>query len=203
MAARLLCSNPASYQGCSCKDCVSYISAYSGGHAESARYCGRLAGSQDMKCFEWSVIRREFLSNPFMGLLVMLWNITIRLAWQMRRRNRGALTDIYAVISIQDSHTSGFGVQFSENQFCKGVLTLIFDDIVTEVEGAVLFDDEMAESVIDFIEKYRRSVDTLLVHCYAGQSARLRLRCSAVTMANILKKVRPISISMMCWRVHG
>ena len=43
---------------------------------------------------------------------------------------QGALTDTYAVISIQDSHTDGFGVRFTENQFCKGVLTLLFDDIV-------------------------------------------------------------------------
>lgn len=47
---------------------------------------------------------------------------------------QGALTDTYAVISIQDSHTGGFGVTFAENQFCKGVLTLYFDDIVTEVD---------------------------------------------------------------------
>ena len=48
---------------------------------------------------------------------------------------QGALTDTYATISIQDSHTGGFGVAFAENQFCKGVLTLYFDDIVTEVDG--------------------------------------------------------------------
>ena len=44
--------------------------------------------------------------------------------------------DTYAIISIQDAHTGGFGVQFAENQFCKGVLTLYFDDIMKEVEGA-------------------------------------------------------------------
>ena len=32
--------------------------------------------------------------------------------------------DTYAVISIQDTHTGGFGVTFAENKFCKGVLTL-------------------------------------------------------------------------------
>ncbi|MCR4646857.1 MAG: hypothetical protein K5695_15865 [Oscillospiraceae bacterium] len=78
--------------------------------------------------------------------------------------------DTYAVISIQDSHTQGFGVQFTENRYCKGVLTLFFDDIFTEVEGAVLFTDEMADRILDFIEQHKRSVDTLLVHCYAGQS---------------------------------
>lgn len=83
---------------------------------------------------------------------------------------QGALTDSYVVISIQDSHTQGFGFKFTENQFCKGVLTLLFDDIVTDVDGAVLFDDDMADQIISFIEKYRKSVDTLLVHCYTGQS---------------------------------
>lgn len=95
---------------------------------------------------------------------------------------QGALTDTYAVISIQDSHTEGFGVQFTENQFCKGVLTLMFDDIVTEVDGAVLFDDEMGDAIIDFIEKHRRTVDTLLVYCYAGQSRSRAVGAFAVDM---------------------
>lgn len=77
--------------------------------------------------------------------------------------------DTYAVISIQDSHTGGFGVRFAENEFCKGVLTLLFDDIERETPGAVLFSEEMAGQVIRFIEEHK-SVDTLLVHCYAGQS---------------------------------
>lgn len=95
---------------------------------------------------------------------------------------QGALTDTYAVISIQDSHTQGFGVCFSENQFCKGVLTIQFDDIVKEVDGAVLFSDEMADRILDFIEAYRNSVDTLLVHCYAGQSRSRAVGAFAVRM---------------------
>lgn len=86
------------------------------------------------------------------------------------QRDRLEQTDTYAVISIQDSHTGGFGVQFSENEFCKGVLTLLFDDIVTPVEGAVLFSEEHAEQIIGFILRTARKADTLLVHCYAGQS---------------------------------
>lgn len=95
---------------------------------------------------------------------------------------QGALTDTYAVISIQDSHTGGFGVTFAENQFCKGVLTLYFDDIVTEVDGAVLFDDDMADQIIDFIEGKKAEVDTLLVHCYAGQSRSRAVVAFAVEM---------------------
>ena len=51
--------------------------------------------------------------------------------------------DTYAVISIQDTHTGGFGVTFAENKICKGVLTLYFDDVVKETKGAVLFDENM------------------------------------------------------------
>ncbi|MDE6789702.1 MAG: hypothetical protein K2J47_10355 [Ruminococcus sp.] len=95
---------------------------------------------------------------------------------------QGALTDTYAVISIQDSHTQGFGFQFTENQFCKGVLTLLFDDIVSEVDGAVLFNDEMADQTIEFIEQYKSFVDTLLIHCYAGQSRSRAVGAFAVDM---------------------
>ena len=51
----------------------------------------------------------------------------------------------------------------------EGVLTLYFDDVVKETKGAVLFDENMADSVIAFIRSHM-DVDTLLIHCYAGQS---------------------------------
>mgnify|MGYP005790369187 CR=1 FL=1 len=78
-------------------------------------------------------------------------------------------SDTYAVISIQDSHTGGFGVTFSKNQYCKAVLTLKFDDIIRPVKGAQIFTKEMAEQIIRFIRKHK-DVDTLLIHCYVGQS---------------------------------
>ena len=61
----------------------------------------------------------------------------------------------YAVISIQDSHTGGFGIRFTENARCTGVLTLLVDDIVKEIEGLTLFDAEMADAVIGFIEAHK------------------------------------------------
>ena len=78
-------------------------------------------------------------------------------------------SDTYAVISIQDSHTEGFGVTFSKNQYCKDVLTLKFDDIIRPVEGAQISTEDMAEQIIRFIRN-NKGVDTLLIHCYAGQS---------------------------------
>lgn len=82
---------------------------------------------------------------------------------------------------IQDTPTGGFDVTFSESKTCKGVLTLYFDDIVKEVPGAVLFNDEMAEQIIAFINSHK-DVDTLLVHCYAGQSRSRAVGAFAVKM---------------------
>ncbi len=90
-------------------------------------------------------------------------------------------SDTYAVISIQDTHTGGFGVAFTTSRYCRDVLTLYFDDIDREVEGAVLFTEDMAEQIIAFIRKNRK-VDTLLVHCYAGQSRSRAVGAFAVKM---------------------
>ena len=103
--------------------------------------------------------------------------------------------DTYAVISIQDSHTGGFGITFSENKYCKGVLTLQFDDIIRPVEGAVLFSEDMAVQIIRFFRKHE-SVDTLLIHCYAGQSRSRAVGAFAVWLlggdnSNYFKKYNP------------
>ena len=90
-------------------------------------------------------------------------------------------SDTYAVISIQDTHTGGFGFTFQENQFCKGVLTLYFDDVIKNVEGAVLFTEEQAGQIIDFINVHQK-VDTLLVHCMAGLSRSRAVGAFAVKM---------------------
>ena len=86
--------------------------------------------------------------------------------------------DTYAVISIQDTHTGGFGFEFKKNKYCKDVLTLYFDDIVKDVEGAVMFNNEHAEKIIRFVKK-NKAADTLLVHCYGGES-RSRAVCAFV-----------------------
>lgn len=45
-------------------------------------------------------------------------------------------------------HMQRLGVQFTENQFCRGTLTLLFGDIVIEVDGAVLFMNDIADQII-------------------------------------------------------
>ena len=61
------------------------------------------------------------------------------------------------------------------------MLTLYFDDIIKEVEGAVLFSDEQADQIIDFILAHR-DVETLLIHCYAGRSRSRAVGAFAVRM---------------------
>ncbi len=89
--------------------------------------------------------------------------------------------DSYAVISIQDTHTEGFGVVFAKSRFCRGVLTLYFDDIETEVHGATLFSPEQARGIIEFIQA-NRNADTLLIHCYGGESRSRAVGAFAVKM---------------------
>lgn len=45
-----------------------------------------------------------------------------------------------------------------------------------------MFDDDMADRIIGFIESHRKSVDTLLIHCYAGQSRSRAVGAFAVEM---------------------
>ena len=90
-------------------------------------------------------------------------------------------SDTYAVISIQDTHTDGFGFVFRESRFCRGVLTLYFDDVVRAVDGAVLFSEEQAGQVLDFLREHA-DAETLLVHCYGGQSRSRAVAAFAVKL---------------------
>ncbi len=85
------------------------------------------------------------------------------------------------MISIQDTHTGGFGFVFTESGSCDGVFTLYFDDVEKEAAGAVLFSPEQAGQIIDFIEGHRET-ETLLIHCYGGQSRSRAVGAFAVRM---------------------
>ena len=74
----------------------------------------------------------------------------------------------YIIISIQDSQ-NGFGLKFVESRFCKGVLTLYFDDITEATPGLKLFTKAQALEIIAFLKKYN-DIATIVIHCYAGES---------------------------------
>ena len=61
------------------------------------------------------------------------------------------------------------------------MITLFFDDIVRPVEGAVLFSELQAREILDFIRAHM-DVETLLVHCYGGESRSRAVGAFAVKM---------------------
>ena len=97
--------------------------------------------------------------------------------------------DTYAVISIQDTHTHGFGFTFSKNRYCLDVLTLFFDDIEAPADGLTLFSSRQADRIIDFILRNRKA-DTLLIHCYAGISRTGAVADFALELLGSKKRVR-------------
>ena len=78
-------------------------------------------------------------------------------------------TKPYAAISIQDSGSWNFGFQLTTNRFCRGVLTLQFDDFEEPESGVKLMNEEQAMQIIEFLRQYQ-NVDTMLIHCFAGRS---------------------------------
>ena len=59
--------------------------------------------------------------------------------------------DSFVIISIQDAQSNGFGFEFKQSKYCKGVLTLEFDDVYKKVRGTVPFNKDMANQIIDFV----------------------------------------------------
>ena len=45
----------------------------------------------------------------------------------------------------------------------------LLDDTVREEEGAILFNRKQAQQIIEFVER-NREAETLVIHCYGGQS---------------------------------
>ena len=75
------------------------------------------------------------------------------------------LTDSYAAISIQDTVHGGFGFELKQNQYCKDVLTLYFDDIERPQQGAQIMTTAQADQIVRFIHTHANDADTLLIHC--------------------------------------
>lgn len=62
----------------------------------------------------------------------------------------------YVAISIQDSGRWNYGFQLTENRFCRGVLTLYFDDFEEPESGVRLMNEEQAEQIIAFLKAHQK-----------------------------------------------
>lgn len=92
----------------------------------------------------------------------------------------------FAIISLQDS--DGFGFRFVPEKSCVDVMTLLVDDADTETntfrgiqyndkssfkedtKKLKLFSEEDAIQIVNFVEKNKDKIDTLVLHCFAGYS---------------------------------
>lgn len=94
----------------------------------------------------------------------------------------GEGADTLAIISIQKSADGGYGFRFVANSRIKGVLTLLFDDVEAPAAELQAFTPDMARKIITFILAMKDHADTLLIHCYAGQSRSLAVGAFAVKL---------------------
>lgn len=86
--------------------------------------------------------------------------------------------DNHIIISVTMPTTPLAGIH--ETDKTLGILRLTFNDIypmnipewkVKELFGEpILFSQEMADSICDFVEKHKDNVSTIIVHCEAGHS---------------------------------
>jgi predicted protein tyrosine phosphatase len=75
----------------------------------------------------------------------------------------------WAVISI--THVDGAWPEITETDTCEGVLQLLFADIDEPRGEYVLFDENHAEQILNFVKQMDLAkVNTLIVHCKAGYS---------------------------------
>ncbi len=78
------------------------------------------------------------------------------------------ISEPYIWISI--AYSSDHNAKPWQGKYCKGVLHLRFDDIETEADGLVSFNENHAKSIIDFVNSYKDNIDLICVHCFAGIS---------------------------------
>ena len=67
----------------------------------------------------FEILVRAYLCASGEKTVDKLHRDTIRMVKATSQAEFAEKTDTYAVISIQDSHTGGFGFCFQENQYCK------------------------------------------------------------------------------------
>ena len=77
-------------------------------------------------------------------------------------------TEPYAIIGISDSYSTD--IEYIDSPNLVGKLMIRFDDIMKPVKGKILFKDNTARMIWDFIEEIYNNIDLLMVHCNAGVS---------------------------------
>lgn len=87
----------------------------------------------------------------------------------------GSLSSNTAIISIHDNDP----IEPGKVDNLKAFMSICFSDIDKEIDNKdlTLFNLKMANEIKDFVDKYKNSVDKIIVHCLAGISRSAAVAC--------------------------
>ena len=76
------------------------------------------------------------------------------------------------IISIKSTNdTSTPDIQCTKTNNIKSILSLVFDDVETQyLENEKPISNEQAQEIVDFVNKWYKNIDLIIVHCDAGIS---------------------------------
>ena len=57
-----------------------------------------------------------------------------------------------------------------QNEWCRGICRVYFHDIVHPLDACILFNEEHAQTIVDFVKARSDDVSLICVHCEAGVS---------------------------------
>lgn len=97
-------------------------------------------------------------------------------AYSLRKLNLNCI-----IISINDS---GYNTIIHENLKIIDVLTLEFDDIGIPIENLKLMTMDDGYKIKNFIDKYKDSINNIVVHCTAGISRSAAVACCLARYLN-------------------
>lgn len=74
----------------------------------------------------------------------------------------------HCIISISDSSAERASPAY--NNLTSDILYMTFDDIDVAKQGLVLFNEDHADKILQFFQRYRDEVDLFIAHCNMGMS---------------------------------
>ncbi|HDK26321.1 MAG TPA: hypothetical protein ENG48_04420 [Candidatus Atribacteria bacterium] len=89
----------------------------------------------------------------------------------------------YAIIGLRGINETF--PKYQDSSYLVDVLTLSVDDITEPEENKVLFSYIHALQILNFVEKYKNTIDLLIIHCNAGISRSPAVAASLSIIYNI------------------
>lgn len=100
---------------------------------------------------------------------------------QAKRYTYKNVSEDYIIVSINEPNERY--PKFNRTVRLKGVLYLYFEDISELRVGSITISDKDAIDILNFIDKHE-SVDNVIIHCTAGVSRSVSIRCALEEIYN-------------------